>query len=228
MQRISGLLVVGMTAVALAAGCGGDDDSGSSATTDWANGVCEAISTWGDSVKSTGESLRSGATNADDLREAVDEFEQATRTFVDDLRKLGKPDTEAGDKAQEEIEQLADDVDENVSKMKDAADEASGASGILEAATTISGTLSTMGQQLSSTFAELEQLDAEGELDQAFRDADACDELSDEGSGSRPRDRGGPLRPGEAARRLGCRDAAQPRRPQNFGTLGDSPARMVL
>jgi methyl-accepting chemotaxis protein len=182
MQRISGLLVVGMTAVALAAGCGGDDDSGSSATTDWANGVCEAISTWGDSVESTGESLRSGATNADDLREAVDEFEQATRTFVDDLRKLGKPDTEAGDKAQEEIEQLADDVDENVSKMKDAAEEASGASGILEAATTISGTLSTMGQQLSSTFAELEQLDAEGELDQAFRDADACDELSNEDS----------------------------------------------
>ena len=182
MQRISGLLVVGMTAVALAAGCGGDDDSGSSATTDWANGVCEAISTWGDSVESTGESLRSGATNADDLREAVDEFEQATRTFVDDLRKLGKPDTEAGDKAQEEIEELADDVDENVSKMKDAADEASGAGGILEAATTISGTLSTMGQQLSSTFAELQQLDAEGELDQAFRDADACDELSNEGS----------------------------------------------
>jgi ABC-type glycerol-3-phosphate transport system substrate-binding protein len=103
MQRISGLLAVGVTAVALAAGCGGDDDSGSSATTDWANGVCEAISTWGDSVESTGESLRSGATNADDLREAVDEFEQATQTFVDDLRKLGKPDTEAGDKAQEEI-----------------------------------------------------------------------------------------------------------------------------
>jgi predicted phage gp36 major capsid-like protein len=171
-----------MTAVALAAGCGGDDDSGSSATTDWANGVCEAISNWGDSVKSTGESLKSGATNADDLREAVDEFEQATRTFVDDLKKLGKPDTDVGDKAQEEIDQLADNVDENISKMKEAADEASGAGGALEAATTISGTLSTMGQQLSSAFAELEQLDAKGELEQAFKDADACDELSNEGS----------------------------------------------
>jgi predicted phage gp36 major capsid-like protein len=171
-----------MMAVALAAGCGGDDDSGSSATTDWANGVCEAISNWGDSVKSTGESLKSGATNADDLREAVDEFEQATRTFVDDLKKLGKPDTDVGDKAQEEIDQLADNVDENISKMKEAADEASGAGGALEAATTISGTLSTMGQQLSSAFAELEQLDAKGELEQAFKDADACDELSNEGS----------------------------------------------
>jgi hypothetical protein len=182
MRRILGLLAVSLTAVALAAGCGGDDDGGSSATTEWANGVCEAIATWGDSVRSTGESLRSGATTADDLREAVDEFEQATRTFVDDLRDLGKPDTEAGDRAQEELEQLADDVDENVSKMKDAAEEASGASGVLEVATTISGTLSTMGQQLSSTFAELEQLDAEGELDQAFRDADACDELANEES----------------------------------------------
>src|SRR5215211_8094660 len=110
MRRISGLIVVGMTAVALAAGCGGDDDSSSSETTDWANGVCEAISTWGDSVKSTGESLRSGATNADDLREAVDEFEQATRTFVDDLRKLGEPDPHAPAHAQPAPAPLAADV----------------------------------------------------------------------------------------------------------------------
>jgi methyl-accepting chemotaxis protein len=176
------LVVSSLLAVSLLAGCGGDDEGGGEATTDWANGVCEAVATWGDSVRSTGESLRSGATNADDLREAVDEFEQATRTFVDDLRNLGTPDTDAGEQAQEELEELADDVDENVSKMKDAADEASGASGVLEAATTISGTLSTMGQQLTSTFAELQQLDAEGELDQAFRDADACDELSENGS----------------------------------------------
>jgi hypothetical protein len=34
-----------------------------------------------------------------------------------------------------------------------------------------------MGTQLSSTFAELEKLDPGGELEQAFRDADSCDEL---------------------------------------------------
>jgi ABC-type transporter Mla subunit MlaD len=175
-------LALGLLAVAipLATGCGGDDDGGSSATTEWADGVCTAISTWGDSITATGESLRAGATDADDLRTAVDEFEDATQTFVDDLRELGRPDTEAGDEAQEALEQLADDVDENVSKISEAVEEAEGVSEIVEAATSVSGTLSTMGQQLSSTFAELQQLEAADELEEAFRDADACDELAEE------------------------------------------------
>lgn len=181
MTRAPLLLVVGLLAVVLAAGCGGDD-GGSNETTEWANGVCEAISTWGESITTTGESLRSGATNADDLRTAVDEFEEATQTFVDDLRELGRPDTGAGDEAKDALDQLAEDVDENVSKMRDAVDEAEGVSGIVEAATSVSATLSTMGQQLASTFAQLEGLDASGELEDAFRDADACDELSGEGS----------------------------------------------
>jgi methyl-accepting chemotaxis protein len=171
-----------MVAVFAVAGCGGGDGDGGSSTTDWANGVCEAISAWGDSVTKTGEELRSGATKADDLRDAVDDIQKATETFVDDLRKLGKPDTEAGEKVQESLEQLADNVDENVSKMQDAVKDVEGVNGLVAAATAVSATLSTMGQQLSSTFAELEQADVEGELDQAFRDADACDELRSEGS----------------------------------------------
>jgi hypothetical protein len=175
------LLALSVLAVSLAAGCGGDD-GGSSATTEWADGVCSAIATWGTSITATGESLRSGATRPDDLREAVDEFESATRTFIDDLRGLGKPDTEAGERAQEELDQLAETVEENVSTMQTAIDEASGVSEVVAAATTISSTLATMGQQLASTFAELESLDASGELEEAFREADSCDELSNEGS----------------------------------------------
>jgi ABC-type transporter Mla subunit MlaD len=176
------ILTVAAIALSLAVGCGGDDGGSSSQTTEWADGVCSAISQWGKSITATGQALQSGATNADDLRDAVGEFESATRTFVDDLRALGKPDSDAGQQAQEELDDLANDVEENVSKMQDAIDEASGVSGVVEAATSISSTLATMGQQLSSTFAELEQLDAEGELEEAFREADSCDELSNEGS----------------------------------------------
>ena len=35
-----------------------------------------------------------------------------------------------------------------------------------------------MGEQVSSTFTELEQLDAGGELEDAFNEADSCDELT--------------------------------------------------
>ena len=97
-------------------------------------------------------------------------------------RAWEQPDTEAGDEAKEALDKLADDVDENVQKLEDAAGDASGVEGIVAAATTISTTLATMGQQLSSTFSELEGLDASGELEDAFRDADSCDEISGEGS----------------------------------------------
>jgi methyl-accepting chemotaxis protein len=168
--------------VALAVGCGGDDDGGGSATQDWANGVCEAVSTWSESIRSTADSLRSGATSPDALRDAVDEFADATQTFVDDLRGLGAPDTEAGDEAKAALDELSEDVDENIEEMNNAVEGASGVSGIVEAATSVSTTLAAMGQQLSSTFSELEGLDASGEIEDAFRDADSCDELTSEGS----------------------------------------------
>jgi hypothetical protein len=178
---LSRLSVIGLLVLALAAGCGGDD-GGSAATAEWADGVCSAISAWGDSITATGESLRSGATEEDDLRRAVDELEEATQTLVDDLEGLGPPDTEAGQEAEETLDQLAEDVDENLSEISDAVDDASGATGLLEAATPVSATLTAMGQQPSSAFAELEQLDSAGELEDAFREADSCDELTEEGS----------------------------------------------
>jgi hypothetical protein len=108
----------------------------------------------------------------------VGDFADATQTFVDDLRGLGAPDTEAGEEAKDALDKLADDVDENVEKMNDAVEGASGVSGIVEAATSVGSTLAAMGQQLSSTFSELEGLDASGEIEDAFREADSCDDLT--------------------------------------------------
>ena len=62
-------------------------------------------------------------------------------------------------------------------RCRSAVDDASGSSGIVAAITAISGAISTMGQQFSATFTELEQLDPGGELETAFNEADSCDEL---------------------------------------------------
>jgi ABC-type transporter Mla subunit MlaD len=175
-------LVIGLLAVSLAVGCGGDDGGGGSSTTEWADGVCSAITTWSESITSTADSLRGGNPTEGELRNAVDDFESATSNFVDDLRGLGAPDTESGEQAKESLDELSGNVEENVSRMKSAVDDASGASEVLEAISTVSATLSTMGQQLSATFTELEQLDAGGELERAFSDADSCDELESGGS----------------------------------------------
>jgi hypothetical protein len=178
MSHVCRTLAVSLVAVFSLAGCGGGDGGGSS-TTEWADGVCSAITDWSESITSTAQSLRGGNLSQDELSGAVDDFESATSDFIDDLRGLGKPDTDAGEQAEESLDQLADDVDENVSKLKSDVDDADG---VAAAATAVTTALSTMGSQLSSTFSELEQLDAAGELEDAFKEADSCDELGGDAS----------------------------------------------
>jgi ABC-type transporter Mla subunit MlaD len=174
-------LLIGLLAVSLAAGCGGDGGGGSSAT-DWADDVCSATTTWNESIRSTLDSLTSGTLSEDELRGAADDVESATSEFVDDLRALGKPDTETGEEAKESLEQLAGQIEENLSTLRNAVEDASGSGGIVEAAGAASAALSAMDEQLSSTFAELQGLDAGGELEAAFSEADSCNELESGGS----------------------------------------------
>jgi uncharacterized protein YoxC len=179
------MLAVMLLAVFLAVGCAGDDDSGSSdapSTTEWAQGLCSAISDWTSSVSSATGSLKGDNLSEEGLKSAVDEVESATDTFVDDVKGLGSPDTEAGQKAKESLDQLADDLDNELTKIESATDGPSDVSGVLAAVSTVTGTLSTMSQQIASTVSELEQIDARGELEDAFKQADACNDLGQEGS----------------------------------------------
>ena len=66
--------------------------------------------------------------------------------------------------------------------MKKRVDGVSGASGVLAAVTEVSAILTTMGSQLSAAFAGLDQIDAQGELETAFEEADECNELETAGS----------------------------------------------
>jgi methyl-accepting chemotaxis protein len=178
----SRLIVVPLVCAALAGGCGGDDDGGGGGTsaTEWADGVCSAISDWTGSIKEATDSLQGGNLSEESLKNAGNDVSDATQTFVDDLRDLGKPDLEAGDEAKQSVDQLADDVDEGVDKIKSAADDVNSASSAAQAFSTVSAALASMSQAISKTFNELEQLDAEGELKSAFEDADSCKELSKE------------------------------------------------
>ena len=174
-------VVVALICAALAAGCGGDDNGGGSggkSANEWADGVCSAMGDWVSSIQDATDSLKGGNLSKDTLEEAGNKISDATSTFVDDLRGLGKPDTEAGDKAEASVNQLADTVDQNVDKIKNAADDVNSPSSAASAFSTISSSLTAMTQAISSTFQELEQSDAADELKKAFEDADSCKELS--------------------------------------------------
>lgn len=169
-------LLAVLAAALLAAGCGGSDDETPSAT-EWADEVCSAMSTWIGSVSSATEALGDGGLSEDGFESAVDDVREATQTLTDDLQEAGRPDLDAGQEAEASLDELADDIDENVQELESAVEGVSGAGDVLNAVSLITGTLSTMADQVSTAFEQLGQLDGAGELEEAFEEADACSDL---------------------------------------------------
>jgi hypothetical protein len=178
-KRALCLAVVAVVAV-LAAGCGGSDDSssGTTATATWADGLCSAITTWKSSITSIGDTLKNGDLSKDALTSAVDDAKSATDTLASDLGSLGKPDTEAGQQAKESVDQLSTDLKDDMTKIQDAVDGVSGVSGIVSAVSVISSTLVTAGNQVTSTISDLKNLDAKGEIEDAFKQSSSCSDLT--------------------------------------------------
>ena len=169
------LLLPVLVAALLAAGCGGSDDETSGAS-DWANSVCSAVSTWKTSVSSAATSIQGGNLSENSLESAVDDVTDATKTLADDLKDAGRPDTADGQKAKGVVDQLAGEIEDGAQKIGDAIDDASGG-GLLEAISTITSTLATMGDQVGAAVDQLEQLEPAGELNTAFSSSDECSSL---------------------------------------------------
>jgi hypothetical protein len=165
-----------VVALALLAGCGGSGGD-TSATETWASGVCDAVTSWQGELKSIGTDLQQNALTKSSLQASIDKATNATKTLSDDLKQLGKPDTQAGEQAKGEVTKLTNELSKNVDAIETAIADSSDAAGVLNAVTVTSGALSTMGQQVSATVSQLEKLDAQGELQQAFDKASSCDSL---------------------------------------------------
>ena len=179
MPRIA-LVALALSSLLLSAGCGGSSSKESSAE-DWAGGLCSALTTWTSSVKSAANSVK-GNPSEDGLKSAADDIKSASDTLVGDLKDLGKPDTNAGQDAKDAVDQLSNEVEDGVQEMQSTVAKASGAQGVLTAASSVSATLSKMGTQINSTASKLDSADPSGELKQAFRDSPACKRLTSSSS----------------------------------------------
>jgi conjugal transfer/entry exclusion protein len=170
-------------AVVLAAGCGG---GGSSSDTmpaqDWANSLCGSVDTWAKSIRSAASSLQSGNVSKESLQSTATNVKDATNTLADDLKGLKKPDIQAADKAQQQINTLSSKYKSEIQSLQNDLKNASGATGVVTAVRKTTQTLVTLGSQLQSTFGELQKLDAKGELNKAFRDAPNCKKLQKQGA----------------------------------------------
>jgi uncharacterized protein YoxC len=180
--RRSACVIAVVALATLAAGCGGKSSSSqSTSAADWANGLCSALSTWSTSVRTQTTSLKGNVTESS-LKSASGEVTKATDELESDLKGLGTPDTESGKKANETLDTLTGQLKTDAQTIDKAVKEVSGTSSALQAVSTISSTLVTVGDQVTTAFTSIQQLDAKGELDKAFRNSEECKKLSKQGS----------------------------------------------
>jgi hypothetical protein len=166
------IALVGVIVLAfLAAGCGSDKSSESNSTTDWANSLCSAVTTYRQSVTDAADSLKSNVSQAG-FKDATNQVQKATDTFVDTVKSLGKPDTKAGEQAKTTVETLSGQLQTGLDTVKNAGDQ-----GLVQSLSTVTTALATAQAQIKTAFDQLKGLDAQGELSDAFKHASACDSL---------------------------------------------------
>lgn len=178
-RKLAAALVAG-TAF-LAAGCGGND-SQVSASTQWANDLCTAVSTWRSDIASTADTLTSNPSRAG-FEQAASDAKKTTETLIDTVKGLGTPDTDAGEQARSTIDTLSTELSSDVDTIQKAVEDVSGLQGLLTAATTVGATVSKISDQLSTSLDQLSSLrDVDDQLKQSFADAQSCDGLLPSGS----------------------------------------------
>jgi hypothetical protein len=128
-------------------------------------------------VTSAASPLKNGNITKDTVQTAFNDFKSATDTFVSDVKKLGKPATQDGGQAKQAVDQLSTQIDDGVNTIKSAVSGVSDVSSALAAASTVSGTLTSMRTDVKTTYSNLQQIDASGELTSAFADSASCKAL---------------------------------------------------
>ena len=176
-RRIVALVFVLALAVGTA-GCGKDEDPAQA----WANGFCSSLTTWSTSVKSSIDPITAGNLSSDAVNGAVDDVKSATDKLTSDLKALGAPDTDSGEKAQQQVTDLADQLTTAQDTLSKAFEGANGTGGMLAAAGVALSTLGTAVTQMKTTLDDLEQstTDSSDELRKAFASSDECKPVRDQ------------------------------------------------
>src|SRR4051812_29992693 len=113
----------------VAAGCGGSK-SATTPTEKWAGDLCSAVGTWRTSITSIASSVQTNGVTKDSLTNALDRAKSDTKKLTDDLRGLGRPNTQAGKQAQADVDHLASGPDDGAAKIGGATGRPPGTQGL--------------------------------------------------------------------------------------------------
>jgi hypothetical protein len=160
----------------LVAGCGrshGDKKANDA----YANSVCTAIGSWATEVKSIATDF-SGGVSKSSLQAKVGKIDSATKSLVNDLKALPRPNTSAGQATKQQLDQLATDLSNTVDAIKTGIDQVTAnasvatvrsvASAVAPQVKTLTATVETTLKSLGSTTEPLAT---------SFENASACKNL---------------------------------------------------
>jgi hypothetical protein len=178
MKRLGAVLVLTTLLAFAAAGCGGSEPS---ASEEWAGDVCSAVSDWQEQIEQSAGDIREqiespGAGTLSAIESEIQEAADASTELADELKSLEPPDTEAGEQAQQELDSLADQVDETVNETKETIDnlpENASLSEVVEAVTPLLPSIQALAMNVSVTIGSVKERGSE--LKEGFDKADSCE-----------------------------------------------------
>lgn len=170
-----------MVLVLSAAACGGGGSntttsaaSGGTSAEQWANGICSAFTTWTKSLTSIKTDVTSQPSKSQ-LKQAERQIASATETLAESLKNLGKPQTAQGQAAKKNLDAIATSLQTGMDQLKQTLNNApSGAGGTFAQISALTTTLANMANKLKLAGGNLKNFAPSGELQQAFRQAGAC------------------------------------------------------
>ena len=175
MRRRLALAGVVVALAGVAAGCGGDDESGESATAAWAGDLCTAVTDWTDEIENVLSQFSDPSNlSQEGIESAAEDARSATDEFLDDIESLGAPETESGEDVQSALDSLSTTIE---SESDDIEQTVAGISNVTElpsAIPDITASLSAMGTALSTTLTTVQDADVQGEVRAALADSPEC------------------------------------------------------
>jgi len=173
------VIVTLVLVVPFVSGCGGKSASSTtttSATEQWANGLCAATNTYLASLKSMTTTLKGGDVSKSSLDAVASDAKTSTQAFADSVKALGEPPV-SDSQSKQIFQTLQSELQKDADAIKNATSDVSGLTGVLNAVSVVAATLATAGTQITNAYSQVSQLDAKDEVQQAFKDAPACASL---------------------------------------------------
>ena len=115
-------LVLALAILPAVAGCGGSDEE--NASEQWAGDVCSQLSTWVTGVEEAVRSLTENPLSLDKaaVQAATEDVKGATDKLVDGIAALGPPDTESGEQAKSELDDLGTQLQQQLDDVEQQAE----------------------------------------------------------------------------------------------------------